>query len=83
MSNPLTEHPASVGETYFQHLAVSFGFGSRMVLGGLACFIHGVLPFACTRTGSDTVKLLHQRMVSHRVQGAGQRKRPHELSAAE
>jgi hypothetical protein len=28
----------------------------------VACIIHGVLPFAFVRTGSDTVKRLYGRM---------------------
>jgi hypothetical protein len=61
-----TAHPASVGEGYAEHLAVASGFGVRMVLGGLACLIHGVLPFLFTRTGSDMIRELHGRMVTHR-----------------
>lgn len=59
-----TEHPDSVGETYFQHLLAAGGFGLRMVLGGLACLLHGLLPFLFERTGSNCVKDLHQRMVA-------------------
>ena len=32
-----TEHPASVGETYGEHLVMASGFGIRMILGGMAC----------------------------------------------
>jgi len=61
-----TEHPASVGETYFQHLWVAGGFAVRMLLGGIACFLHALLPFAFRRTGSDCITQLHERMVTHR-----------------
>jgi hypothetical protein len=67
--NPLrtfTEHPASVGETYLEHLSMASGFGWRMVLAGCACCIHGLLPFLFTTTGSRAVTELHQRMVSQR-----------------
>jgi Family of unknown function (DUF6356) len=63
---PFTEHPASVGETYLEHLAMASGFGWRMVVAGCACFIHGLLPFLFTTTGSRAVTELHQRMVSQR-----------------
>ena len=36
-----TDHPASVGETYAQHLGSASFFGSRMILAGLACMLHG------------------------------------------
>ena len=61
-----TEHPASVGETYGEHMAMSFAFAGRMTLGAAACLIHGVLPFLCVRTGSSTITDLHRRMVTDR-----------------
>ncbi len=59
-----TDHPGSVGESYTQHLAVAGVFGLRMILGGLACLVHAVLPFLFQRTGSNFVTDLHQRMVA-------------------
>jgi Family of unknown function (DUF6356) len=61
-----TEHPASVGETYFEHLRRAMGFSVRMVAGGLACFVHALLPWLHTRTGSDTICALHDCMVVNR-----------------
>lgn len=61
------EHPASVGETYLEHLGVASSFGGRMVLGGLACFLHALFPFACERTASRQIALLHERMLVNRV----------------
>jgi hypothetical protein len=67
MLRRFTDHPSSVNETYLQHMAMAFGFGGRMLLGGLACLVHGVFPWLCTTRGSDTIRGLHHRMVSHRV----------------
>ncbi|MBB3034873.1 DUF6356 family protein [Alteriqipengyuania lutimaris] len=61
------EHPETVGETYLEHLQASSGFGFRMVLGGVACLLHGLLPFLFVRTGSAAVTELHDRMVANRV----------------
>ena len=61
-----TEHPASVGETYGEHLGQATGFGLRMIGGGLACLVHGLLPFLFETTGSRIVQSLHRRMVTHR-----------------
>ena len=66
-----TEHPASVGETYFQHLCAAGGFSARMMLGAVACLLHAIFPFAFRRTGSDCISLLHERMVTHRNNTAG------------
>ena len=65
-----TEHPASVGESYGEHLLVASSFGLRMILGGVACMIHGLLPFLFVRTGSAQVSQLHQTMVANRRRGA-------------
>ncbi len=62
-----TEHPEAVGETYVQHLGVATSFGARMILGGLACLVHGILPFLFTSTGSRTIVGLHDRMVANRA----------------
>ena len=61
------EHPNSVGETYVEHAASAFSFGLAMIGAGLACLIHGVLPFAFKRTGSEQVAKLYNRMVLNRT----------------
>lgn len=61
------DHPASVNETYLQHMGMAFGFGGRMFAGALACFIHGLFPWLCLTKGSDTIRTLYHRMVSHRT----------------
>jgi len=61
-----TDHPTSVGESYLEHLARALCFGSRMVLAGVACLIHGVLPFLFQRTGSRAVSDLNDRMLVNR-----------------
>ena len=60
------EHPASVGETYVEHLGVATSFGLSLIRAGLACLIHAVLPFLFTAYGRSTIADLHRRMVTHR-----------------
>jgi len=66
MQNPFTNHPHSVGETYFQHFVFASIFGFRMLIGGCACLIHAVFPFWFQKTGSNYIfKMTHnfvQRM---------------------
>ncbi|HEX4388239.1 MAG TPA: DUF6356 family protein [Steroidobacteraceae bacterium] len=64
-----TEHPASVGESYGEHMGRAACFGTRMMLAGLACLVHGVLPFLFVRTGSRAISELNERMISGRVRG--------------
>jgi hypothetical protein len=65
-----TEHPESVGETYLEHLCTATGFAARMMLGGVACLLHALFPFAFRRTGSACIEQLHDRMVVNRSRGA-------------
>ena len=66
ITEKFTEHPASVGETYFEHLRSASSFSGRMALGAIACFLHGVFPFLCQKTGSRQICELHDRMVANR-----------------
>ena len=74
-----TEHPASVDETYGEHLAVATSFGARMVLAGLACLVHAVLPFLFVKTGSAAITELHERMVAKRRRHAPGRLAAHHV----
>ena len=60
------DHPASIGESYGEHLVHASGFGFRMMLGGLACMVHGLLPFLFVKTGSQQISSLHSKMVTNR-----------------
>jgi hypothetical protein len=61
-----TEHPASVGEHYLEHLWHSSGFAVNMIGGGLACLVHAILPFMFTHTGSGVIASLNTKMVTNR-----------------
>jgi hypothetical protein len=61
-----TEHPASVGESYTEHLVRAICFGTRMVFAGFACLVHGVMPFLFVRTGSRTITELNDRLIASR-----------------
>jgi hypothetical protein len=58
------EHPRAVGESYGEHFAVAARFGATMVLGGLACIVHAIVPGLFVRTGSSAVKTLYSEMVA-------------------
>ena len=70
--SPFTDHPASVGESYSEHLGHAVYFGLRMVFAGLACLVHAVLPFLFVRTGSRAITELNDRMVANRRRCASQ-----------
>lgn len=61
-----TAHPESVGETYTEHFGTAMWFSLRMILAGLACMVHAVLPFVFVRTGSRAITELNDRMIANR-----------------
>ena len=69
-SKAFTEHPASVGETYGEHMVAAGGFGRDLIIAGLACLVHAALPFLFVRTASNSVNDLHDRLVRHRARRA-------------
>ena len=75
MKVSFTEHPASVGENYFEHLHQASGFAVSMIGGGFACLVHALLPFLFTHTGSGVIRSLHDKMVINRRVKIGARHR--------
>jgi hypothetical protein len=58
------DHPASVDESYFEHMRFAFTFAFWLGLAASAALIHAVLPFACETTASRIVKRLHTRITN-------------------
>lgn len=46
------KHLESVREGYFEHMGFALRFGVRMIGGGLAAIIHGIVPALFEKTGS-------------------------------
>lgn len=67
VSQLFIEHPSTVGETYGEHLVTAWSFAGTLLLSGLACLVHGVFPFLFTKTGSRSISVLYDRMVTNRV----------------
>jgi len=60
--NIFTAHPASVGETYWQHMRFATRFGARMAFGGVAALVHALLPFCfVTTAGRISDQLVEMR----------------------
>lgn len=61
-----TDHPASVGESYFEHLAASLGTAGRLAAAAAGCVVHAVVPGLCRTTGSDAILALHAQVAPRR-----------------
>jgi len=75
-----TEHPASVGESYWQHLAFALGFSLRLLLAGLAALVHALLPFLFKTTASRLIAEMARKTGPRRA-GAAVDDRPADVSS--
>ncbi|HEU4819722.1 MAG TPA: DUF6356 family protein [Qipengyuania sp.] len=62
----LLAHPRTVGETYTEHAGIAGRFGLTMVMGGLKCLVHAILPAVFMRSASDSVAKLHGELERRR-----------------
>lgn len=56
------DHPASVEESYVQHMRFAFGFAVWLFVAAGAALIHAIVPALCETTASRILKRLHGRI---------------------
>ncbi|MBM7066029.1 DUF6356 family protein [Actibacterium sp. 188UL27-1] len=54
-----TDHPASIGESYWQHFGFALRFSGRLFVAGGAALIHAVVPALCETTASRCIRAMH------------------------
>ena len=64
LSRAFTQHPASVDETYFEHLLFASRFALRLFAAGGAALIHAILPFMFEKTASNLIRAMHSDITS-------------------
>jgi hypothetical protein len=57
-----TTHPASVDESYLEHMAFAGKFSGRLFVAAFAALVHAVLPFLFETTASRIIRQLYERM---------------------
>ena len=57
------QHLNEVNETYFQHMRIAFTIGFTMLVIGVLCLIHGLIPGLFKKTGSKQIAKMYE-MVS-------------------
>ncbi len=61
-----TDHPASVGESYVEHLRAGLGTAAKLVAAAGACVVHAVVPGLCRTTASTAILRLHAEVMPRR-----------------
>ena len=56
------DHPKSVDETYFQHMAFAGWFASRLFMAAGAATVHAIIPCLFEKTASNLINQMHHRM---------------------
>lgn len=56
------DHPASVGETYWEHMRLALGFSVTLFAAAFAALAHALVPCLFEKTASRTIRRLHDRM---------------------
>ena len=62
ISEKITDHPASVGQTYFEHFKFAVKVSTSLLKAFLACLIHAIYPPVHKNTASATIAELHNRI---------------------
>ena len=57
-----TEHPSSIGETYFEHFLVAISFSFKLLITSFAAFIHAFLPFFFKTFASKQIKEMNKKL---------------------
>ncbi|MEX0345384.1 MAG: DUF6356 family protein [Rhizobiaceae bacterium] len=57
----MTDHPASVEESYFEHMAFAARFSISLAAAAGAALVHAFLPFLFEKTASNIVRRLYER----------------------
>ena len=57
-----TDHPNSIGESYWEHLRFALSFAASLFVAAGAALLHALFPFLCEKTGGDIVRRLYARI---------------------
>ena len=62
LSRMFFEHPATVNESYLQHMRFALGFCFWLMLAAGAALVHALIPALCETTASRILAKLTARM---------------------
>ncbi|HIM66854.1 MAG TPA: hypothetical protein EYM46_09875 [Acidimicrobiia bacterium] len=62
LTGHFTEHPASAGETYMQHLGRALRSSWSLAVAAVACTVHAFVPALFLSRAGDTVNGLHDEI---------------------
>ena len=70
MTRLFTEHPRTLGLSWFEHGVGAVRIGTSLLGAGAACLLHAIVPGWFTDTAGRTVVRLHDHMQRRRADAA-------------
>lgn len=67
-----TAHPASVDETYLEHMGFALRFSGRLAGAACAALVHAVVPAWCETTASRLIQQMHDDMEARHLKSEQQ-----------
>ena len=62
MFNDSKKHLHDAGESYTQHLLFALSIAMKMLVTGMQCFLHALIPGIFKASGSNAIKELYNRI---------------------
>ena len=62
MKNPFTEHPKSIGESYFKHMIHALGYFIKLFFITIITFVHAYFPFLVGNTASTMIRKINKHL---------------------
>lgn len=61
ISRIFLDHPSSVNESFFQHMAFALKFAGLLFAAGFAALVHAIIPCLFEKTASRIIATLYAR----------------------
>ena len=62
------DHPATVNETYFEHMFFAARMSGRLFKAGAAALLHSIVPGWCETTASREICAMHEEITKRNVE---------------
>lgn len=65
----MSSHLKQINEKYFEHMLYAQKYGLKLILAGIACMIHGLIPDIFVTTASQTMESIKSEIHSRKHKG--------------
>ena len=62
MFNESKKHLKNIDESYIQHLIFALNISIRLLIAGVQCFLHALVPGIFEKSGSNAVRTLYNKI---------------------